>query len=105
MLHGTPTSNLTPYVQQWSFDVQKELPFKTILDVGYFGSKGTHLLGIVDINQAAPGVALAAGLHTGTGTVFTTTDDPRINAVRPYLGFNAINTSCPRSIPTITRCK
>jgi hypothetical protein len=40
-------------------------------------------------------VALAAGLHTVTAaapTIFTTTDDPRINAVRPYLGFNAINT-------------
>ena len=27
----------------------------TVLEVGYFGSKGTHLLGIVDINQAYPG--------------------------------------------------
>ncbi len=88
-------SNPTPYSQQWSFDIQQELPFRTILDVGYFGSKGTHLLGIVDINQAVPGVALAAGLHTGTGTVFTTADDPRINAVRPYLGFNAINEILP----------
>ena len=95
VLRGTPTSSLNPYVQQWSFDVQREIPFKAILDVGYFGSKGTHLLGIVDINQAAPGVALAAGLHTGTGTVFTTADDPRINAVRPYLGFNAINVILP----------
>src|ERR1019366_2353216 len=59
------------------------------------GSKGTHLLGIVDVNEARPGVALAAGLHTVTAsnpTIFTTADDPRINAVRPYLGFNAINT-------------
>jgi hypothetical protein len=36
-------------------------------------------------------------LHTVTAaapntTIFTTADDPRINAVRPYLGFNAINT-------------
>jgi hypothetical protein len=46
----------------------------------------------VDINQALPGVALAAGLHTANGnTVFTSTDDSRINAVRPYLGYNAIN--------------
>jgi hypothetical protein len=45
-----------------------------------------------------PGVALAAGLHTtsGTGasgpgtTIFTTSDDPRINAVRPYLGYGPI---------------
>ena len=43
--------------------------------------------------QAPPGAALAAGLHAANGnTVFTSADDPRINAVRPYLGFNAINT-------------
>jgi hypothetical protein len=95
VLRATPVSSLTPYTQHFSFDVQRELPFRVILDVGYFGSKGTHLLGIVDVNQVAPGIALAAGLHTGTGTIFTTADDPRINAVRPYLGFNAINTILP----------
>ena len=94
-LRGTPYESLTPYVQQWSFSIQRRLGSGMVLDTGYFGSKGTHLIGIVDINQVAPGVALAAGLHTGTGTIFTTTDDPRINAVRPYLGFNAINVIKP----------
>jgi hypothetical protein len=93
VLHATEIPALVPYVQQWTLDIQRELPKGVVLDVGYVGSKGTHLLGIVDINQAPPGVALAAGLHTANGnTVFTSTDDPRINAVRPYLGFNAINT-------------
>ena len=81
-----------PYSQQWQFDVQRDLFKGLILDVAYVGSKGTHLQGIVDINQAFPGVALAAGLHQPNGdTRFTTTDDPRINAVRPFIGFNAIN--------------
>jgi hypothetical protein len=92
VLHATPIPYHTPYVQQWSFDVQRQLPHDIVVDVGYFGSKGTHLFGIVDINEAYPGVALAAGLHANNGnTVFTTADDPNINAVRPYLGFNAIN--------------
>jgi len=92
-LHATQIPALVPYVQQWSFDVQRRLAGGVLLDVGYVGTKGTHLLGIVDINEAYPGVALAAGLHTANGnTVFTSADDPRINAVRPYLGFNAINT-------------
>lgn len=94
-IHGTPVENLTPYTQQYSFSIQRNLGRGMILDTGYFGSKGTHLIGIVDINQAYPGVALAAGLHSGTGTIFTTADDPRINAVRPYLGFNAINVIMP----------
>jgi hypothetical protein len=83
-------------VQQWSLGVQRELLFGSVLDVTYAGSKGTHLIGIVDINQAYPGVALAAGLHAANGnTIFTTADDPRINAVRPYLGYNAINVIRP----------
>jgi hypothetical protein len=89
----------TPYTQHWSFNIQRQLPKGTIIEVGYFGSKGTHLLGAVDLNQALPGAALAAGLKVQTGqpgtatgpgtTVFTSTDTPNINAVRPFLGFNA----------------
>ena len=93
-IRATMLPNLIPYVQQWTLDVQRELPKDIILDVAYSGSKGTHLIGIVDLDQAQPGVALAAGLHTVTATnptTFTTADDPRINAVRPYLGYNAIN--------------
>lgn len=100
VLHATQLPNHTPYSQQWNLTIQHQLPMNTVLEVAYVGTKGTHLLGIVDINQAYPGAALAAGLHTtnstgslGPGTtIFTTTDDPRINAIRPYLGYNAINT-------------
>ncbi len=91
---GTQLPNHIPYVDQWSLSLERQLPLGIILEATYAGSKGTHLIGIVDINQAVPGAALAAGLHTGAAgtTVFTTTDDPRINAVRPFLGYNAINT-------------
>ena len=92
-LRATPIPFRTPYAQQWSFDIQRQLPHEVVLDVGYYGSKGTHLLGLVDINEAYPGSALAAGLHAPNGnTIFTSADDPNINAVRPYLGWNAINT-------------
>lgn len=90
---GTQLPNRTPYMQNWSLSLQRQLPMGAVIEMTYAGSKGTHLIGIVDINQAYPGAALAAGLHTANGnTVFTTTDDPRINAVRPFLGYNAINT-------------
>ena len=32
-----------PYVQAWNIDVQKTLPWAILLNVGYNGSKGTHL--------------------------------------------------------------
>jgi hypothetical protein len=90
-LHATQLPALVPYTQQWSFDIQHNFTRTLILDVAYVGTKGTHLLGEVDINEAYPGVALAAGLHAANGnTIFTTADSPNINAVRPYLGFGPI---------------
>jgi hypothetical protein len=92
-LAATPIAAHTPYSMSWSLDIQRQLPRGIVLDVGYYGTKGTHLQGIVDINEAPSGAALAAGLHTpNSNTIFTPADEPRINAVRPYLGFNAINT-------------
>ncbi len=32
-----------PYVQSWNIDVQKTLPWALLVNVGYNGSKGTHL--------------------------------------------------------------
>jgi hypothetical protein len=98
-LHATQLPAHVPYAQQWNFTIEHSFTHTTVMSVAYVGSKGTHLLGILNINEAFPGAALAAGLHTtnltgGNGpgtTIFTTTDDPRINAVRPYLGYGAIN--------------
>ena len=95
VLRATEAKARTPYMQQFSLNIQQRVAKDTVLEVGYFGSKGTHLLGVVDINEAPPGAALAAGLHNNTATnttIFTSSDTPRINAVRPYLGFSAINT-------------
>lgn len=32
-----------PYVQQWNFDIERQLPGNGLIDVAYAGSKGTHL--------------------------------------------------------------
>lgn len=32
-----------PYIQRWSVDVQRELPYRLLLDVGYVGNRGTGL--------------------------------------------------------------
>jgi hypothetical protein len=89
-LRGIPFDPHTPYIQQWSLDAQREVLRGLILDIGYFGSKGTHLLGIVDLNQVAPGAAVAAGL-IGPNDQVTAATVPGLNAVRPYRGYVAIN--------------
>ncbi|PYT01058.1 MAG: hypothetical protein DMF63_05185 [Acidobacteria bacterium] len=55
----------TPYMQHWSLDVQHQLTKNTVIDVGYYGSKGTNLIGITEINEVAPGVALNSTCATG----------------------------------------
>ena len=41
----------TPYSMNFTFDVQRQLPKKLVLDVGYVGTLGRRLLGKVDIAQ------------------------------------------------------
>jgi hypothetical protein len=90
-LRGTPAPNQLPYTQQWSFDIQHQLVKNLVASVGYYGSKSTHLLGVVDINQVPVGAAVAAGI-TDANTPFTTQTTPRLNVIRPYRGYGPINT-------------
>jgi hypothetical protein len=41
-----------PYVQQWSFSIQRYLARNTTLEANYIGNKGTHLLTRTEIAQA-----------------------------------------------------
>jgi hypothetical protein len=43
------------YINQWSFTVQKALPGRVVLEVGYQGSRGFHLQRAHLINNAPPG--------------------------------------------------
>jgi len=43
-----------PYVQQWSFSVQRQLDRSTTLEADYLGTEGTHLLTRNDVAQALP---------------------------------------------------
>jgi hypothetical protein len=67
-LYGSPVNYQTPYVQQYSLDVQQAITPTMTLDVGYFGHHGTHLQGRVDINEAAPGSFAQQGIaNDGSG--------------------------------------
>jgi hypothetical protein len=91
LLQAVPIPSHTPFTQHWSFNLRHMLTPTIVLDAGYYGSKSTHLLGLVDINEAYPGAALAAGIKTGNGTIFSGTSDVLINAVRPYRGYGPIS--------------
>jgi hypothetical protein len=89
-IRGTPFEGTVPYIQQWSLDVQHELQRDFLIDVGYYGSKGAHLPGVVDFNEVPPGAAVAAGI-IAPGTQVTNAITPKLNAVRPFKGFVAVN--------------
>jgi len=102
----------TPYSQQWNLDVQQSIGRGWLFDVGYVGNKGTHLVGVIDINQAAPGAAVAAGIvlpgqilgcpfnpATGVNTIGScslTTAARTLNRIRPFVGYGTIGQISPR---------
>jgi len=87
-LRGTPLPTRLPYTSQYSLDLQQQIGASFLMDIGYYGSKGTHLLGIEDINTLHPGQYAAL---TGSTAALTTGTTPAVNAYRPYPGYTAIN--------------
>lgn len=55
--------NFQPQVNQWSFDVQHRLPWDMVLNVGYVGSKTSHLDNTVEANSPDP------AFNTSTSTL------------------------------------
>jgi hypothetical protein len=68
----------TPYSEQFSFGVQRELPMHLFAEVDYVGTLGRHLLTEPDINQPSWAV-LAAASSTAN-----------VNYLRPYAGYSTI---------------
>ncbi len=50
----TPPDSKWPYIQNWFFSVQRQLPKQTVLDLSYNGNHSLRLPIIADYNQAYP---------------------------------------------------
>lgn len=77
-IRGMDTDWKTPYMQHWSLDVQHQLGSNTVFTIGYYGSKGTHLVGVTEINDLPPGLALNSLCAPGNNTTTT----PGVTLVR-----------------------
>ena len=51
----SPYHDADAYVQQWNFNIQRELPANFVLTTAYAGSRGIHLYIFPNINQPVPG--------------------------------------------------
>ena len=93
----------TPYQEQWSVDVQRQLPWSIIVDAGYTGTHGVALPGLVALNQL-PLSQLALGTQlqqTVTNPFFGYITDPSstlsqstvqyAQLLRPYPQFTGVN--------------
>lgn len=107
-LRGLQTDWITPYIQHWSLDFQQQLSKDTMFTVGYYGSRGVHLIGAFELNELAPGVALNSMCAVGSSTTptvrclepgrafFSSAQTTIIDQIRPYRGFRSINLIQPR---------
>lgn len=90
ILQALQVQERQPYSEQYSLDVQRQLPADVVLDIGYYGNHGVHLFGNIDINQAAPGQYVTSGLISNN--TVTAANTAVLNQIRPYLGYSAITT-------------
>ncbi|MDQ3919096.1 MAG: carboxypeptidase regulatory-like domain-containing protein [Acidobacteriota bacterium] len=105
-----------PYMQQWSLELQHQFGKDTFVSVGYFGSKGTHLIGSFELDELPPGLALNSRCASGANTLQT----PNVTTVpcqapgtyfggssggvssnildqlRPFRGYRSINMITPQ---------
>jgi hypothetical protein len=89
----SPTRWNLPYSQMFNLDVQRQITPKTMLDVGYYGALGRHLVGVIDVNMPHAGDFLNAGISAPFVGSFSNLE--MLNLVRPYKGFDAINLFTP----------
>ncbi len=68
----------SPYGQQWNFNIQRELGADWMLEVGYAGSRGTHIESRYDDNYSPPGIGnldlkrrYTSAVIPGTGLVIS----------------------------------
>jgi hypothetical protein len=51
---ANPYDRRTPYAVQYMFNVQRELPMNTMVEIGYLGSLSRHLESLRAVNEAIP---------------------------------------------------
>ena len=95
-----PVDYKSPYSQQWSLDVQRQVGNSWLFDIGYYGSNGIHLPGFEDLNQSPVASYLncttATPCHAGPGStnnvaitapINNTTPSNQLAVLRPYTGY------------------
>lgn len=92
-VNATTDPFFTPMIQQWNLTAQRQLTRNAVLEVGYMGSGGNHLIRPVDINAPTPQEVLTATKNVvGCDPALNPANNPAncLNLARPFRGFGAI---------------
>ena len=96
-----PSYGRTPYIQQWNFNIQREIAPKLILDVGYVGNKSTGLRygQALRLNQLDPALLQ---LGTRLGNRVSSEAEAAANGIRyPFPGFSGTVAGALRPYPQV----
>ena len=75
-LGSFPGDGNLPYIQNWVFDIQRQLPGNIVIDAAYVGTKGTHLPSRLMNSNVVNPTALQYG-----NLLFTGIADPAVQAL------------------------
>ena len=97
-----PNYGQSPYIQQWNFNIQRELPGALVLELGYLGVKGTRLKtgDLARIDQL-PASALAQYGAKLNNAVRNAADAAANGIAYPYTGFVGTVGSALRPYPQV----
>jgi hypothetical protein len=91
----------TPYMQHWSLDAQHQLTKNTVVTLGYYGSKGTNLIGVTELNEVPPGLALSSTCAAGATYIGQTSPGPPTLVTCQPAGYAFRNDSTPVNNPNV----
>ena len=91
------------YTQQWNLNIQRELPGKVVLDIGYVGNKTTAIKNnaLARLNQL-PASALTQYGRTLTNAVRTPEDAAANGVTYPFAGYRGTVAGALRQYPQLS---
>jgi hypothetical protein len=97
-----PRYGTTPYVTQWSINLQKALPGRVILDAGYMGNHSVKLFdsGLVRMNQTPTSVIDRYGSVLNR-SITSASEAAALGVPYPYPGFRGTVNSALRQFPQV----
>ncbi len=97
-----PNYGVSGYVQTWNFNIQKELPKRLLVEVGYVANKGTGLKNgkLSAVNQLPTSVLSKYGPYL-SNSVKSEADAAKYGIAYPYAGFSGTVAGALRPYPQV----